>query len=215
MSVASKLSPDVSSAVPLRIAGIPVWLAKVCLFILGLVPLGRWIWLGATDGLGANPIEFLTRSAGTWTFICLLVTLANTPLRVMLKQPLLIRLRRMCGLFTFFYACLHLLSYVWWDQWFDVQAIGADIVERPFIALGMLAFLTLLPMAVTSTRGWMRRLGSRWRSLHRLIYMTGLFAILHLALHKAGKNDYEDVVIFGAVLAVLLGWRVLRRLRFL
>ncbi len=215
MPLATPAGAVPAQPVALRIAGMPLGLAKACLFILGLVPLARWIWLGATDNLTANPVEFLTRSAGTWTFICLLVTLANTPLRVMLKQPLLIRLRRMCGLFTFFYACLHFLAYVWWDQWFDLGSIVADVIERPFIALGFTAFLTLVPLAVTSTKGWMRRLGPRWRSLHRLIYLTGLFAILHLWLHKAGKNDFEDVFLFGAVLAALLGWRVWRRLRML
>lgn len=201
--------------VALRLAGMPLGLAKFLLFMLGLIPLARWIWLGVHDDLTANPVEFLTRSSGTWTFICLLVTLANTPLRVMLKQPLLIRLRRMTGLFTFFYACLHMLSYVWWDQWFDLRGIGADLLQRPFIALGMLAFLTLLPLALTSTRGWMRRLGPRWRALHRLVYLTGFFAILHVWMHKLGKNDFQLVFIYGGVLAALLGWRILKRLRFL
>jgi len=200
---------------PLRIAGIPLGAARVLLFLLGLVPLARWIWLGMTDSLGANPVEFLTRSSGTWAFICLLVTLANTPLRVLLRQPLLIRLRRMSGLFAFFYACLHVMTYVWWDQWFMLDSIVADVIERPFIALGVLAFLTLIPLAVTSTQGWMRRLGPRWRALHRLVYLTGLFAILHLWLHKAGKNDLQDVFLFGGVLAVLLGWRIWRRFRLL
>lgn len=211
----SSLSPSAAPAPQLRIAGMPLAGVKIGLFILGLVPLARWVWLGLNDGLGANPVEFLTRSAGTWTFICLLVTLANTPLRVMLRQPLLIRLRRMCGLFTFFYASLHFLSYIWWDQWFDLRGIVADVIERPFIALGFAAYLTLVPLAITSTQGWMRRLGSRWRSLHRAIYLTGIFAILHLWLHKAGKNDFTDVYLFGAVLAFLLGWRVLRRMRIL
>lgn len=204
-----------SQPAPLRIAGIPLGAARVLLFLLGLVPLARWIWLGMTDSLGANPVEFLTRSSGTWAFICLLVTLANTPLRVLLRQPLLIRLRRMSGLFAFFYACLHVMTYVWWDQWFMLDSIVADVIERPFIALGVLAFLTLIPLAVTSTQGWMRRLGPRWRALHRLVYLTGLFAILHLWLHKAGKNDLQDVFLFGGVLAVLLGWRIWRRFRLL
>ncbi len=215
MSSASSSRPLPGQPAPLRIAGIPLTAARILFFLLGLVPLVRWIWLGATDNLGANPVEFLTRSSGTWTFICLLVTLANTPLRVLLRQPLLIRLRRMSGLFTFFYACLHFTTYIWWDQWFVLDSIVADVIERPFIALGFAAFLTMLPMAITSTKGWMRRLGPRWRSLHRLIYLTGLFAILHLWLHKAGKNDLQDVFIFGSVLAVLLGWRIWRRFRLL
>jgi len=215
MPPASPSRPLPGQPAPLRIAGIPLAAAKTLFFLLGLVPLARWIWLGMTDGLGANPVEFLTRSSGTWTFICLLVTLANTPLRVLLRQPLLIRLRRMSGLFTFFYACLHVMTYVWWDQWFVIDSIVADVIERPFIALGFVAFLTLVPLAVTSTQGWMRRLGPRWRALHRLVYLTGLFAILHFWLHRAGKNDLQDVFIFGGVLAVLLGWRIWRRFRLL
>lgn len=193
-----------------RIFGLSVRQAWWVVFFLGLFPLARWIVMGATVGFGANPVEFLTRSAGTWTFVCLLITLANTPLRVVLRQPMLIRLRRLCGLYTFFYACLHMLTYVWWDQWFSVSGILDDIAERPFIAFGFFAWLSLVPLATTSTRGWMRRLGRTWSKLHRLIYVTGIFAVLHFWLHRAGKNDFFEVYIFGGVLAILLGWRALR-----
>lgn len=196
-----------------RIAGMPVRAVKAVLWIGGLFPLVRWVVLGMTGGLGANPVEFLTRSAGTWTFAYLLVALGITPLRVILRQPAIGQLRRLCGLFAFFYACLHFLTYVWFDQWFDVPAMLADIARRPFIALGFAAFVLLIPLAVTSTRGWIRRLGANWQRLHRLIYLIGVLALLHLLLHKAGKNDYEQVIVYGGVLTLLLGWRLWQRRR--
>jgi len=186
---------------------------KPVLFVIGLLPLARWVWLGATGGLTANPIEFLTRSAGTWTLVCLLATLAITPLRRLCGQPALVRLRRMCGLFAFFYGTLHFLSWAWWDQAFDPAGMLRDVLERPFVAFGLAAYLLMVPLAATSTQGWMRRLGRRWQALHRAVYATGLLAILHYWLHKAGKNDYAEVSIYGAVLAVLLGWRVYAWLR--
>ncbi|TSH89144.1 sulfoxide reductase heme-binding subunit YedZ [Verticiella sediminum] len=192
---------------------LPVPAAKVLLFCLGLVPLARWVWLGVNGGLTANPQEFLLRSAGTWTFVCLLVTLAISPLRVWLRQPGLIRLRRMCGLFAFFYACLHFLAYAGWDQGFDVPFILADIAERPFIAFGFVAFVLLIALAATSPQAAMRRLGRHWQRLHRAIYAIGILAIVHLYLHKAGKNDFQDVWWFGGVLAALLAWRIWRRYR--
>jgi sulfoxide reductase heme-binding subunit YedZ len=152
--------------------GVPFNLFRAGLFVLALVPFLRWFWLGFTDGLTANPIEFLQRSAGTWALVCLLVTLAITPLRVITGQGALIKLRRMVGLFAFFYAVLHVTSYVWWDQWFDVAAIADDILKRPFILVGFASFVLLVPLAVTSTKGWIRRLGGqRWQLLHRLIYV--------------------------------------------
>lgn len=203
-------SAAVKHAPPLRVFGLRLVHFKVLLFAVGLVPLLRWVVLGFNDALGANPIEFLTRSAGTFTFVCLLVTLSITPLRVITRQHALIHVRRMCGLFTFFYAFLHFLTYVWWDQWFNVDAIISDVLQRPFIALGFTAFLLLIPMAFTSTRGWMRRLGKRWQKLHRLVYAVALLALAHFWLHRAGKNDFFDVYIFGGVLVLLLGWRLMR-----
>jgi Predicted membrane protein len=181
---------------------------KPALFVLGLLPLARWIWLGATDGLTANPVEFLTRSAGTWTLVCLLVTLAITPLRRLLAQPALVRLRRMCGLFAFFYGSLHCLAWAWWDQALDVAAMAADVMQRPFVAFGLAAWLLMVPLAMTSTQGWMRRLGRRWQALHRLVYATAVLAIVHYWLHKAGKQDFAEVLAYGAALATLLGWRL-------
>lgn len=184
--------------------------AKPLVFALGLVPLARWFWLGYQDALTANPAEFLSRSSGTWTLVCLLVTLSITPVRQLLGQPALVRLRRMCGLFTFFYATLHALAWAWWDQGFEPAAMLSDVVKRPFITVGMAAFVLLALLALTSTQGWIRRLGKRWQTLHRAVYLIGVLAILHYFWHKAGKNDFSAVINYGAVLAVLLAWRVQR-----
>ncbi|MVW71912.1 MULTISPECIES: protein-methionine-sulfoxide reductase heme-binding subunit MsrQ [unclassified Bordetella] len=186
---------------------------KPVLFAAGLFPLARWIWLGWHDALTANPIEFLTRSSGTWALVCLLVTLAITPLRRILHQPALVRLRRACGLFAFFYALLHVIAWVWWDRGLDISAMIQDVWERPFITAGFVAFICMTALALTSTQGAMRRLGKRWQTLHRLIYLLGVLAIVHLWWHKAGKNDFEQPLIYGAVLALLLGWRLVARFK--
>lgn len=186
---------------------------KPLVFLLGLFPLARWFWLGYTDGLTANPAEFLSRSSGTWTLVCLLVTLAITPIRQLTRQPALVRLRRMCGLFTFFYAFLHALAWAWWEQGFDPAGMLADVVKRPFITVGMAGFVLLLLLAMTSTQGAIRRLGKRWQTLHRTIYLIGIFAILHYFWHKAGKNDFAAVINYAVVLAVLLAWRAHRWVR--
>ncbi len=183
---------------------------KPLLFVFGLYPLLRWVWLGVQNDLTANPTEFLTRSSGTWTLVCLLLTLAISPLRQAIKQPAFVRLRRMCGLFTFFYAVLHALSWAWWDQGFVVDDMLVDIWKRPFILVGVAAFLTMSLLAVTSTQGWMRRLGSKWQRLHQAIYLIGGLAILHYWWHKAGKNDLQTVMIYAAVLTALLLWRIVR-----
>lgn len=187
---------------------------RIGLFVLALLPLARLLLAGAADwfgGLGANPIEFITRSTGTWTLVMLCLTLAITPLRRWSGYNELIRLRRMLGLFAFFYGVLHLGTYVWFDQFFDLTAMLRDIVKRPFITAGFVAFLLMLPLAITSTRAMQRRLGRRWVVLHRLVYVVAIAALLHYAWHKAGKNDFSEVGIYALVIAVLLGARLFRR----
>lgn len=188
--------------------------AKIVLFAAGLFPLARWIWLTMQNDLTANPVEFLSRSSGTWTLVCLLVTLSVSPLRQWLQQPALLRWRRMCGLFTFFYASLHALAWAWWDQGFEWAPMLSDVWKRPFIMVGMAAFLTMSLLAITSTQGWMRRLGRRWQQLHRFIYAIALLGLLHYYWHKSGKNDFTTVTIYAAVMALLLGWRLWRLWRF-
>ena len=184
--------------------------AKILLFAAGLYPLARWVWLGFHHDLTANPVEFLSRSSGTWTLVCLLVTLSVSPLRQWLNQPALLRWRRMCGLFTFFYATLHAFAWAGWDQSFEFAAMVTDVWRRPFIMVGMAAFLTMSLLALTSTHGWMRRLGRRWQRLHQLIYAIALLGMLHYYWHKAGKSDFSTVLIYAVIAAVLLGWRVWR-----
>ncbi len=191
-----------------RIFGIRLGVFKTILFLLALLPLARWIWLGVNNGLTANPVEFLTRSSGTWTLVSLLITLSITPLRVMAKQPVLLRVRRMCGLFAFFYACLHFTTYIWWDQWFDVFSIAKDVAKRPFITVGFAAFVGLIVLASTSTQRAMRRLGRRWQKLHRIVYAIVALALLHYWWQKAGKNDFATVWIYILVFLGLMGWRM-------
>lgn len=181
---------------------------KPALFVAGLLPVARWIWLGFHNGLTANPVEFLTRSSGTWTLVCLLVTLSITPLRRLLGQPALVRLRRPCGLFAFFYGSLHFLAWVWWDRGLDPASMLQDIGERPFITAGFIAFACMAALAATSTQAAMRAMGRRWQTLHRAIYLIGILAIVHLWWHKAGKNDFQQPIAYGAVLLVLLAWRL-------
>ncbi len=191
-----------------RLSAVSVDRCKPVLVLLGLYPLIRWVWLGWQGDLTANPMEFLTRSSGTWALVCLLVTLSVSPLREVLNQPALIRLRRTCGLFAFFYAALHAITWAWWDQGFVVGLMWRDVIDRPFITVGMLAFLALLMLALTSNQRAMRALGKRWKQLHRFIYMIGALVILHYWWHKSGKNDYAEVLVYGAVMLFLLAWRV-------
>jgi len=182
------------------------WL-KLAIFPLCLVPLARLFWKAATANLGANPIEAITHSTGDWTLRLLLVTLAITPLRKLTGQLWLIGLRRMIGLFAFFYGCLHFLTYIWLDQAFNVHSMAKDVYKRPFITLGFTAFVLLIPLAVTSTRKMIQRLGGRrWQWLHRLIYVTTTVAIVHFTW--AMKKDHHRPIEYGIVLGVLLGYRV-------
>lgn len=185
---------------------------KPPLFLLCLAPLGAVVWKAYHDDLGANPIEYITHSTGLWTLRLLLITLAITPLRKLTRQPQLIKLRRMLGLFAFFYGCLHLVTYVWLDQFFDLRAMLKDIAKRPFITAGVTAFVLLVPLALTSTAGWIRRLGGkRWQRLHRLIYVSAAAGVVHY--YWLVKSDVRRPLAYGGLLLILLLFRVVVKLR--
>jgi sulfoxide reductase heme-binding subunit YedZ len=181
---------------------------KLVVFFACLVPLAQLGWKALHDGLGANPIEVITHSTGTWTLALLLVTLSITPLRKLSGWLELIRLRRMLGLYAFFYGCLHFLTYVWLDKFFDLHEMIRDVYKRPFITAGFTGFVLLIPLAATSTRSMIRRLGGkRWQWLHRLIYVSAAAGVVHyIWLVKA---DIRVPVIYACVLTVLLGYRLL------
>jgi len=185
--------------------------AKPLLFLLCMLPLA-WLLartLGiAGAGLGANPVDELTDRLGEWGLRLLLATLCVTPLAVTLRKPWLMGLRRMLGLFAFSYLLLHLLVWLLLDHWLDLAAILADVVKRPFITVGFTAFLLLVPLAVTSTQGWMRRLGRRWHRLHRLIYPAAILGCTHFWWQV--KADWREPAVYAAVLLLLLGWRMRR-----
>lgn len=187
-----------------------ITLFKCALFIACLGPLGRMGWAWQADALGANPIEAITHSTGDWTLRLLLASLAVTPLRQWLGMPWLMRTRRMLGLYAFFYASLHLITYLWLDQFFDWQGIAHDIVKRPFITIGFAAFVLLLPLAVTSWNAAIRALGGkRWQALHRSVYAIAILCIVHY--WWLVKRDITHPLIYGLILALLLGWRAWRR----
>jgi sulfoxide reductase heme-binding subunit YedZ len=188
--------------------------AKPLLFVCALLPLG-WLLLGAMTGrLGPNPAEALVRSSGDWTLRFLCVALAVTPVRISLGLPPLARLRRMLGLFVFFYAVVHFLAYSWLDKGLEFSEIAVDIAKRPFILVGFISLLLLSLLAATSWNGAVRHLGAlRWQRLHRTVYLIAGLAILHFFWMRAAKNNFADVAVYGAVLGALLGWRVLRRWR--
>ena len=186
--------------------------AKVAVFLLGLAPLATVGWRAYQQKLGANPIEFITHASGDWTLRFLLITLAVTPLRRLLRQPELIRFRRMLGLFAFFYGCLHLLTYLWLDKFFDWPDIVKDIAKRPFITAGFAGFVMLVPLAITSTAGWVRRMGGkRWQLLHRLIYASAAAGVIHY--YWLVKSDIRLPLLYGVLLAILLGYRLVARTR--
>ena len=194
-----------------------IWLhpaAKPALFVLALLPFA-WLFYGAlTNQLGANPAEHLIRSLGDWTLRFLCLTLAITPLRTIAGQPALLRFRRMLGLFTYFYAAMHLLGYAWFDMGFEVDEIAKDIAKRPFILVGFAGFVLLTPLAATSFNRAIRTLGvARWQALHRLVYAVAGLAILHFFWMRAAKHNFNEVAVYAAILGVLLGWRVWHRFR--
>jgi len=183
------------------------WL-KAALFALCLIPFVRLAWLAAHNGLGANPIEYITRSTGWWTLSLLLITLSVTPLRRLSGWNWLLRLRRMLGLFAFFYVSLHFTTYVWLDQFFDWKSMLKDIAKRPFITVGFTAFVLLIPLAATSTNAMVRRLGAkRWQRLHRAVYVTATLGVLHF--WWLVKKDIREPLIFGTLLGLLFLIRLL------
>lgn len=183
--------------------------------LLASLPLIRWLFLAWSGALGVNPIEFLTRSTGIWTLVMLLLTLSVTPLRRLLNAPLLIRIRRRLGLWTFFYASLHLLTWITWEHWFDWAAMLQDVWQRTFIWVGLLAWALMLLLALTSNAWSMRGLGRNWARLHLLVHAIAALGIWHFVLHRNGKNDYADPIWFGSALAVLwlarAAWILIKR----
>jgi sulfoxide reductase heme-binding subunit YedZ len=198
-----------ASAAPRRAAWLLHPLAKPAVFLACLLPLA-WLVYGAAAGrLGANPAEALIRSTGDWTLRMLCITLAVTPLREWTGQAALARFRRMLGLFVFFYALLHFNAYAWLDMGFDIGDITHDIAKRPFILVGALCLLLLIPLAATSVNAAVKALGAaRWRALHRSVYAIALLALLHFFWMRAGKNDFAEVAIYAAIVALLFAWRL-------
>ncbi len=185
----------------------PIRFFKPVIFLACLTPLAALAWKAYSGNLGANPIEVITHATGDWTIRFLLITLSVTPLRKLTRQPWLIRFRRMFGLFAFFYGVLHFLTYIWLDKFFNFHEMLADIAKRRFITVGFTGFLLLIPLALTSTAGWIRRLGGkRWQMLHRLIYFSAIAGVIHyLWLVKA---DIRKPLQYAAILALLLGYRI-------
>ena len=184
---------------------------KPLLFLLCLLPIIWLIYQVATNGAGANPQEYLIRATGDWTLRFICIVLAVTPLRTLSDTPQLARFRRMLGLFVYFYVVIHLLSYSWFDMGFDVADIAKDIIKRPFILVGFLAFLLLTPLAATSFNAAIKAMGAkRWQVLHKLVYAIAGLGLLHFFWMRSGKNDFAEVFVYAAIIAVLLGWRLLQ-----
>ena len=190
-----------------------VWWLKAAVFVLSALPFlllgirGFNSWQGRGYNLGANPIEFITRDLGDWILIFLMITLTVTPLRRLTGWNWLIKMRRMLGLFAFFYAALHFVTYIWLDQFFDLRDIVKDVIKRPFITVGFLAFVTLIPLAVTSTNAMVRRLGGkRWQMLHKLVYAIAILGVVHY--WWLVKKDIREPLLYAAILAILLGIRL-------
>lgn len=184
-----------------------VRILKVAAFVVCLGPLSVLLWKGFHHQLGANPVDVVTRTTGKWTLTFLLITLSVSPVRKIFHLPWLIRFRRMLGLFAFFYGTLHLTTYVWLDKFFDVQAMLHDIAKRRFITAGLTAWAAMLPLALTSTAGWIRRLGGkRWQALHRLIYLSAAAGVIHFIWLV--KADLRRPLTYGLILAILLAYRI-------
>jgi methionine sulfoxide reductase heme-binding subunit len=191
-------------------------LSKPILFVLCLLPFLALAYAAVFDQgrLGANPAEYIIRSTGDWVLRFLCITLAITPLRVITATPQLARLRRMLGLYVFFYVVLHLLSYSLFDKEFDIPEIAKDIAKRPFILVGFAGFVLLAPLALTSFNKAIKWMGAkRWQTLHKLVYVIAGLGILHFFWMRAGKNNFAEVFVYAGILAVLLGWRVWHKWR--
>lgn len=187
---------------------------KPMLFVLALVPFAHLLYGALADTLGANPAEALIRSTGDWTLRMLCLTLSVTPLRQWTNWSALARLRRMLGLFTFFYGLWHVLSYAWLDMGFEAAAIAKDIAKRPFILVGFSALTLMVPLAATSFNRAIKSIGAaRWQALHRSVYAIAVLALLHFFWMRAGKNDFAEWSIYAVILGILLGWRLLVWLR--
>lgn len=184
----------------------PVYLIKPLLFVLCLLPAGLLGWQFYADELGANPIEAITRGTGEWTLRLLLITLLMTPLKRITGWYWPIRARRMLGLFAFFYACMHLMTYLWLDQFFDWHEIWLDILDRPFITAGMLAFALLVPLALTSNHFAVKKLARNWKRLHRLAYVIPVLGVLHF--WWLVKADIREPAIYAVLLGALLAVRL-------
>ena len=185
--------------------------AKPLVFLLCLIPFAWLVFRVFTQDLGANPQEALIRATGDWTLRFLCIVLAVTPLRTISNTPQLARFRRMLGLFVYFYVVIHLLSYSWFDMGFDVADIAKDIYKRPFILVGFAAFVLLTPLALTSFNRAIKTLGAKcWQLLHKLVYVIAGLGILHFFWMRSGKNDFNEVFVYAAILGVLLGWRVVQ-----
>lgn len=183
-------------------------LLKAAVFVLALLPLANMVWLTASGQL-VEPLQFITRATGDWTLYFLCITLAVTPLRRLSGWNWLLKLRRMVGLYAFFYGLLHFTTFLWFDHFFDVQEMWKDVLKRPFITVGFIAFVLLVPLAVTSTNGMVKRLGGkRWQWLHRAVYVIAPLGILHFWWMKAAKHDFAQPILFGAIVLILLGVRL-------
>jgi len=179
---------------------------KPALFVVCLIPFAQLAYKAYTGDLGVNPIEFITRFTGSWVLIFLLATLSVTPLRKITGWNDLIKFRRMLGLFAFFYALLHFSTYIVLDHFFDFQRIAKDILKRPYVTVGFTGFVLMIPLAITSTAGMIRRLGKRWQQLHRLVYVAAIAGVIHF--YWLVKADIRRPLQYGTVLAILLGYRL-------
>ena len=189
---------------------------KKLIFILALIPVFRLIYFGFHDQLGANPVEFIERSTGTWALVFLLLSLSMTPLRLLTRSNNFILYRRMLGLYMFFYACLHVITYLWLDHFFDFDEIFKDIYKHPYVLVGFSAFILSVPLAITSTQSMMKRLGMRWKILHRIVYLIALLAVLHFLWLV--KKDHTEPLVYGVMFSLLMlirfGYKYLHRIAF-